>query len=286
MGTPSQESSIVDDDESIEVTSTVANEFRSITTILESSRNKKVETVLANVLLHLNKLQTIMIERLDSEPKSPSTYIHGNHVLASQHIPQKAGLYSDALRKAAEQIQSEPETDIPTIVYAEMKRAALTELDTSRIERIRDNELQEQEKRTCNVMIFGVPEKDDDHDIAVLKDLLKTCSVHCKVDPEVFRVGKTSQKKANGKSETKIRPIKVCFKNRSTTDSLFANLSVLRGNERYEDISVRHDLTLLQMSVKKELMGTAAAKSVDGKVFRVVGRPNNWRIIQKSGPSQ
>jgi len=151
-----------------------------------------------------------------------------------------------------------------------MRKSTIESLEASSAERICAHELHEQEIRKSNALIFGISEETNATD--TLTSLLSTCAVPpLSTPPITTRLG-TAQ-------ENKSRPVRYTFSCAADAEKLFSNLSALRGNADFAHISVRHDLTQHQTDIRKELLASAKSRSTNGKVFRVVGRPNDWRII-------
>jgi len=152
-----------------------------------------------------------------------------------------------------------------------MKKSTIHSLEASSAERVCSYELQEQEKRKANVVIFGINENVDAAE--TFSSLLSTCSVAPPINPPIIsRLGAAKENKA--------RLVRVQFSCSDDANSLLGNLSALRGNTEFKHISVRYDLTQHQTDIRRELTTIAKQRSTDSKVFYVVGRPNEWRIVE------
>jgi len=245
-------------------------QFRKIEDLLSNARGKTLShTLFADIISGLSNVKSAVIDCLS---RTPHECPHRPTALPLTAQPpivaNPTAPYADALKRAA--TITAPDTNIRTIVLKEMRKSTIESLEASSAERICAHELQEQEKRKSNVLVFGISEENSASD--TLSSLLNTCAVPpTSTPPTITRLGIAQDNKS--------RPVRFTFSCTADAENIFSNLSALRGNADFAHISVRHDLTLHQSDIRNELLASAKNRSINGKVFRVVGRPNDWRIV-------
>ena len=252
------------------------NQFDDLLTSLKE-RNKLTQVVYTELILSFSQLKTVCIDTLlNHTPKSlseanPALIVTANAPSdLTNHPTTSKPTYAAALNRASASMVTEPNQNARTVVINEMKIATISNLANSNAERICKSELEDQESRGKNVMVFGISATTDKTDS--INNLLSACSRPLPNTPLLInRVGKISTKGTQA--------LKVMFPSTSEVEALFANLTALKDNPAYKSISVRHDLTPMQSEIHKELTETAKKQSTETQVFRVIGRPNDWRII-------
>jgi len=141
-------------------------------------------------------------------------------------------------------------------------------------EKLRDAEEERQhDLRRSNLIIFGVKESNEDEEFA--KDLFKDVGVQPKIKHTV-RIG--SKKLGND------RPIKVVAESAYHQCMVIKGLVNLKGNQKYEGISVTEDFTKFERNQIKEWSKKAKernAKEKDGTIWRVRGCPSRGLYLKK-----
>lgn len=252
------------------------NNFDDLLSSLKE-RNKLTQATHTELILAFSQVKSVCIDTLLSHVSTRSALDATS--IPSRETPKRIQpvqasiskpTYAEAVNRASASIVTEPDQDIRTVVRKEMKKATLSNLANSNAERICASELDDQESRCKNIMVFGIPATTDSNES--INNLLTACSRPTPSTPLVInRVGKINTKGTQA--------LKVIFPCASEVDALFANLSALKDNPTYKSISIRHDLTPMQSEIRNELTETARKQSTDTQVFRVIGKPNDWRII-------
>ena len=138
-------------------------------------------------------------------------------------------------------------------------------------------EEKEKVRRSKNIIIHCVKEQANDvpkKDREWVKTLIE--SLRVKVD--IMRISRIGQP-----SDGKNRPLIVSLKSEEEKESVFGNLSTLKGNDIYNGVSICEDLTLEQRKKYKELVNEAKKKNLtetDG-VWRVRGFAKNGFRLKK-----
>ncbi len=241
--------------------------FQKIEEVLSQARSKTLTNALfADIISSLSLVKSAVIQCLShaqnqSRPALP--------VAIPPPVVKPSAPYADALKRAS--TKAAPNTNIRTAVLNEMKKDTIRSLESSSAEHFCNLELHDQQKRKSNAIIYGISETKDAAE--TLDALLTTCAVTPpSIKPSITRLGTPQNDRP--------RPIRVGFTCEADAINLFGNLSALKGNDDFKGISVRYDLTPHQADIRRELAIAAKERSSDGKVFRVVGCPNEWRIIQ------
>ena len=123
----------------------------------------------------------------------------------------------------------------------------------------------------------GDDEEQKTADENFVRDLLKDISY--KADPKyVGRIGV--------KREGRSRPLKVVFESDSQKQGLFGNLKALKGNEKYQSMSISDDYTYAERQVLKSWANQAKEKNNQelkdsNIIWRVRGNPKSGLILKK-----
>jgi hypothetical protein len=247
--------------------------FRRLEDALSSVRGKTLtQAVFADITLGLSKVKSSVIECLSSRPTALTATVPALPPLAPSEWYPPLTPYADALKRASSNVSDDPTTTIHTAVLNEMKKTVIQSSEASYAERVCSNELRDQESRKGNAIMYGIPEETEAAD--VLEAVMAACSVTPPTtEPVVTRLGPTQGNRS--------RPVRVKFASPDDADKLFSNLSALRGNDEFKNVSIAHDLTRHQANIRNELRATAKERSSNVQIFRVVGRPNEWHIVQK-----
>lgn len=160
----------------------------------------------------------------------------------------------------------------------------------------RDNtvltEVKDRENREPNMVMFKVPESDNEKaEERLMEDtnmVLKVCQEICESElqeqdiKKVVRLGK--------KEEGKTRPILICLRDKELKRPIFRNLSKLsEAEEPFKNIRVIHDTTPLERKEAKNLLTQAKEKTQqsEGKWFyKVQGPPWAKRLVRVAYKSQ
>ena len=147
-------------------------------------------------------------------------------------------------------------------------------------------EVQIREERKCNAILYNVREpetnlKDERKtiDTNVVNEIIELC------DEDIGKNSFTNLVRLGKKEPDRIRPIRITFNNTDVKRQFFRNLGNLKSekNENYKEVSVNHDLTVLEREKEKQLYEEAKQlnRESNGKEkYRVRGPP--WdRIIIK-----
>ena len=140
-------------------------------------------------------------------------------------------------------------------------------------------ELQLQERKKNNLIVFGLPE-DEQNDLHQLNALLNNLGAGVNVDDtQYFRTGREMGK---------CRPLIVKLKNPEEKAEVLFKAKGLKNNRVWKGISITHDLTKTQCQVEKvreaELWREAEERNChlppgDKSVWRVVGGRGTRRLI-------
>ena len=169
--------------------------------------------------------------------------------------------------------------------YADATKAASTPVSTSGLKSIvkeaRYEEIKERrdhDQRQSNVIIHGVAEcseKKEDGDNEFVETLVKTIKISTPTIKSISRIG--------AEAVDKKRSIKVVLGSEKEKMTFLRNLSPLKGNKRYEGVSVTEDLTPTERSVLKEWTDKAKDLNLDYTdwVYRVRGDSKNGYYLKK-----
>ena len=183
------------------------------------------------------QLQKFDEKKLESVIEKKFSELEGslkNSIQAKQHEQIS---YSDALKETSQK-------EISTLI---------------RVAKIEEKkEEKDHDQRQRNVIIHGTEETSGDEeeqktaDKNFVRDLLKDVSY--KADPKY--VGRIGVKK-----EGKSRPLKVAFESDNQKQGLFGNLKALKGNEKYQSMSISDDHTLAERQVLRSWAKQAKEKT-------------------------
>ena len=144
------------------------------------------------------------------------------------------------------------------------------------------NELQLQERKKNNVIVFGFKENHNDKD--QLKALFRDLGAKVTIDDaQMFRVGRSLERP---------RPLILKLKSHCEKNEILLKAKGLKDNETWRGLSVTHDLTRWQcqeekareMELKKladEKNGHLSEEEKSEKVWRVVGGRGTRRLMLK-----
>ena len=138
-------------------------------------------------------------------------------------------------------------------------------------------ESEDRQKRSTNIIIHGVTERENDEKTNIQKWVADIVTdLHASVTVKsVSRIGKLT--------ETSNRLILVNLGSEEEKFIFIGNLSALKGIQKYVGISVTEDLTSDDRKAYKQLSVEAASrnKSDPGYVWRVRGSSKNGHYIKK-----
>lgn len=111
-------------------------------------------------------------------------------------------------------------------------------------------EIGEIKRRENNVVIFGVPEDEDDP-VVIVRDIITNIIPNVNMNnPQVHRLGK--------RFPGKTRPIKLTLPNKADIPLLIKNNKTLQNNEKFRNVYIRPDQTVRQrdyfLTLRRELM--------------------------------
>lgn len=131
-------------------------------------------------------------------------------------------------------------------------------------------------RRAPNVIVHGLPEKDEENDKSWASDFIKDTHARANIQ-RVRRLGV-----ADG---NKKRPLLLSLKNEQEKWTVIGNLTSLKGLENYKGISITEDLTPAQRKVYKELSNDAKKLNSEEKsqteIYRVRGDTKNGFAVKK-----
>ena len=113
---------------------------------------------------------------------------------------------------------------------------------------VEEAEENEKVRRSSNVVIHGLVEKEKRDDNAWAEGLVKDTYTRATIK-RVSRLGKPSQEKK--------RPISICLSSEKEKFSLLGNLFTLKGIQKYKTLSITEDLTPDERQTIKELSSKA-----------------------------
>lgn len=141
-------------------------------------------------------------------------------------------------------------------------------------------ELQERQKRSGNIMIFGLPEHSTaDGDNAAIGDLLQRISVGPVDDLTSLRLGKMIDQ------SSRPRPLKVILRDEKRADDILRRAKSLKNIDAYKDVFLTPDRTPRQLqqyrNIKSDLQARVANGESDLYIKMVKGVPT---IVKRSQP--
>lgn len=145
-------------------------------------------------------------------------------------------------------------------------------------EALREEEAKENDKqrRSRNVIVHGVVEKETNEDKLWVEQLLKDTHANVTVK-RITRLGKPN--------EDKKRPILICLSEESEKLKLLGNLPTLKGNQKYSRVSITEDLTPDERKQLRKLSSEAkelnAEENSSTDMWRVRGNSKNGFFLKK-----
>ena len=138
------------------------------------------------------------------------------------------------------------------------------------------NELQQREKKQQNLVVFGLPEANSDAED--IQQLISDIGALSTVDSS-FRVGKGT--------EGRPRPLIIRFLSKHERNEVYGKLKNLKGQKKWNKISVSPDLTKMQCMEDKKLFIILSDKAKERNeasnaregVWKVIGRRGNKRLV-------
>lgn len=144
-------------------------------------------------------------------------------------------------------------------------------------------EISDRQRRSNNVMIYGVKERNSsqtdavkNHDSKFIEQILKSSGVQCTLDDvRFFRVGK--------KFNDKPRAIKLCLPSASDAVSIFRYFATRDGmDDTLRDLSVGRDRTLMERQYLSNLRNTLQSRTEAGEDNLTIKFVNNIpKIVEK-----
>lgn len=139
-----------------------------------------------------------------------------------------------------------------------------------------DAEENDKFKRSPNIIVHGLTEQETNDDLKWAKDLVR--DTHSRVEiKRVTRLGSPSQEKK--------RPLLVCLSNEREKSTLFGNLCLLKGIEKYRAVSITEDLTPDERNQLKKLSNQAKERNAnnnsENEKWRVRGNSKNGFFLIK-----
>ena len=141
----------------------------------------------------------------------------------------------------------------------------MTPVSTSGLRYKEIKERRDHDQRQSNVIIHGVAEcseKKEDGDNKFVETLVKTIKISTPTIKSISRIG--------AEAVDKKRPIKVVLGSEKEKMTFLRNLSPLKGNKRYEGVSVTEDLTPTERSVLKEWTDKAKDLNLDYTLVKMI----------------
>ena len=133
------------------------------------------------------------------------------------------------------------------------------------------NELQQRDNKQQNLVVFGLTESIADTETAqqLVSDIGSLSSI-C----SSFRIGK----RVEGKS----RPLIIRFTSKHERDDVYGRLKNLKGQTRWNNVSVALDLTKMQCTEEKRIYDLLAKKAQE-KNEAIDVREGSWKVIGGRG---
>ncbi len=160
--------------------------------------------------------------------------------------------------KKSEEIEKKIEEKI--VEKIEEKKIESSKPTTSVQEAV--EEVKEQERRKCNVVLFNVPESESadnetrrQHDIKVLEALMKE-GILITAEIKTDRRGVKMVKRLGKKEDNKTRPLQVTFTSEQGQKAILGNARNLSQskNEMHKKVVVKPNLTQFQREAEKKLV--------------------------------
>ena len=138
------------------------------------------------------------------------------------------------------------------------------------------NELQQRENKQQNLVVFGLPESNGDAE--EIQQLISDIGALSTVNSS-FRVGKGTEGRA--------RPLIIRFLSKHERNEVYSKLKNLKGQEKWNKISVSPDLTKMQCMEEKQLFDILSKQAKEKNetsdardgLWKVIGRRGNKRLV-------
>jgi hypothetical protein len=130
------------------------------------------------------------------------------------------------------------------------------------------------DKKRCNVVIFGIPAVSHEADIKAVSDLLM--GIDAMSDFSCYRIGA---------AESPNRPIIVRFQSASSQGQVITNAKKLKGQEQYNNISIKPDFTKRQRALNTQKEDALRADAITRNASMPIGEKNEyaWVVTGKPG---
>ena len=144
-------------------------------------------------------------------------------------------------------------------------------------------EFEDRKKRELNLVLHGVKETSKEeqkqHDADIVKKVFNHILGEAPSEELVGRLHRLGLYKEN-----KIRPIKLCFNDKSTRDRILANASLLRNgsSEGLHVLSIKPDLSKLQRKQDSDLYKASLSKNLERTESQLQER-KAWRLKGPQG---
>lgn len=223
---------------------------------------------------------TTLKEKLNKDP--------GFHTI--EYVEQKFEEKLESLKPSIkEMIQQTIKSECKLLTektYASVTSSNVTNLVTPNQESLKEvikdawrekgAEEDDKRKRAPNVIVHGLPEKNDEEDKAWASDFIK--DTHARADIQLVR-------RLGVSKENKKRPLLISLNDGTEKWSVIGNLTSLKGLQNYKGISVTEDLTPTQRRKYKELSDKAkklnSEKQSQSEIYRVRGDSKNGFEVKK-----
>lgn len=152
------------------------------------------------------------------------------------------------------------------------------------------NEIRDSDRRKTNIVIFKAAESDSEnidnrleHDFRVVQGIarLNNVNISAKAVYSMSRIGKRRTNESDGP-----RPMLVSFANIEEKSNFMKNIRVdlMKENNAYKDIYVKHDMTLREREMATRLGREAKLNNEQNDnnsfFYKVRGPPQNMRIVK------
>ena len=155
-------------------------------------------------------------------------------------------------------------------------------------------EIHEQELRKKNIIIFKLPEENENLDKKAVFQKEKNTVNNMLIDMEVirptedasFRLLRLGKRSTSGDIPPKIRPLKVTFQTNAFRDHVLANCKNLKHMEEWNDVSIVADLTKTQQRLSKSMRKSLQEEAVKNNSERSSEEIENgaeWKVIGHYG---
>ena len=140
-------------------------------------------------------------------------------------------------------------------------------------------EEREKKARSCNIIIHGKCESNEDDDKAFIDELFKKLNLGTLKYKSIMRLG--------GLQKEKNRPIKLTMQNEQDKTLVLSKLRNLKNDERFHRIGITEDFTVSERLLIKGYHEKAATMNADepdkeNYIWRVRGSPKNGLFLKKT----